>query len=432
MDDGFSLPDALNENVGLIGLAAGSAGLRSLASVRGEIESLKALVAKDADERRMQSFLREKLYQFRQQLNRIAKVESPTQRYVEAMALQEVFQEASIKSSMLGELADKQYLTTLQEDLVAATLSPENEQIASGLISGYVLTQSLDLLLRVQDSVLSLKRKIATMEDDIAAAPAPMALVDTLTGGESKLLQYSFRCSAICALLLALSLLVNFQLNKRVLSIDGSLDFGKALVKHDTYQIVALVNKGTQPISIRRILFPLGFSEANHWTGVIPAGKTQEIQVAFNPPHEGPWGGAIEVFSDATRTELSAPLSGFGLAVEINTSTRSKEITFPPTEPGVVQEGDAVIINNVGRYVYSAKIVCPAGFYLDDHKWEKQFYVQPRSSLTIPVYFRPEKPGSYSGDIDIRPQLGDGEPHRIPVRAEALKSLLQPSSSALK
>jgi hypothetical protein len=432
MNDGFSLPDALNENVGLIGLAAGSAGLRSLAGVRGEIESLKALLAKDADERRMQSFLREKLYQFRQQLDRIAKVESVMQRYVDAMALQEVFTETAITSSMLHELGDKQYLAVLRDDLATATRRPEKEgATANELVNGFILAKSLPLLLEVQHSAFALKQEISTLENDAAVAPAPMRLADALKRGKPRLLQFSFLFSCLSILFVALGFIVSLHPNKRVLSIEGSLDFGPAPVGQETTRRVAVVNKGTRPLTIRGFNFPVGFREANYWKGVIPAGGSQDIEVIFSPTDETQHGGALEIFSDATRIEELPSISGYGRrsVANITVSNGRDSMVFPPTSVGSEGRGGAgsLLIDNIGETVYAFTISCPEGFVLSTAGWataeRRAFELSPQSSLQVFVDFRPQRPGFYSGEIIIQPK--GGEPRRIPISAEAFS--LNPS-----
>jgi hypothetical protein len=427
MDDGFSLPDALNENVGLIGVAAGSAGLRSLAGVRGEIESLKALLAKDADERRMQSFLREKLYQFRQQLDRIAKVESVMQRYVDALTLQEVFTEAAITSSMLDELGDKQYLAVLQDDLATATRSPEKEGVpADELVKGFILAKSLPLLLEVQDSAFALKQEISTLENDVAVAPAPMRLADALISGKPRLLQSSFLFSCLSILLVAMAIIVSLHLNKRVLSIEGSLDFGPAVIGGDTTRRVAVVNKGTRPLTVRGYRFPMGFREANYWKGVIPAGGSQDIEVVFSPTDDMQYGGALQIFSDATKIEELPLVSGYGSGsvVNIRVSTGRSSMVFPQTSVGSGGRGGAgsLIIDNIGETVYLFTVSCPEGFVLStdwgDTSERLNFELAPGSSLQIFADFRPQQAGLYEGHIVVRPKVG--EARLIPISAEAI------------
>jgi hypothetical protein len=419
MSDGFSIPDALNENPGVIGFSAGAAGLRSLAGVRREVESLKALLAKDADERRMQSFLREKLYQFRQQLDRIAKIESPMQRYVDAMALQEVFTEAAITSSMLNELGDKQYLAALQDDLTTATRSPGNERAtANELVSGYILVQLLPLLLKVQDSSFALEQEIGALESDVAATPAPIALAEALRSGRPRMLLFSFLLSGISILLVALGFIVSFHFNKRVLSIEGSLDFGPAPIGQDTIRRVKLVNKGTQPLTIDGFHLPVGFREANSWTGVIPARGSQEIQVIFSPVDDMLYGGGFKVFHNATRIEELPSLSGFGRQplppiVNIALSTGSNML-YPPTRR-------SLLIDNIGEAVYSFSVSCPAGFELNDGGGSpaesKDYDLAPGDKIRIFVDFRPQEAGLYAGEIVIQPKIG--KQRRFPISGEA-------------
>ena len=99
----------------------------------------------------------------------------------------------------------------------------------------------------------------------------------------------------------------------RIIRISGNGDFGSVPVGQNAQRILAIHNDGTDPLAVGEIAYPAGFSGA--WSGTIPAGHSQSLAVAFQPPYPGAYSGSLDVRSDMTFGTHLFPLSGTGLEV---------------------------------------------------------------------------------------------------------------------
>ena len=435
MDDDFNVLDALNENAGAIGFAAGSAGLRGLAGIRKELENLKATVEKEADQRQLQAFLREKLFQFRQELDRIMPMEPARKRYAYATLLQEMFQESRINSSMLSELSDKDYLEKLRVDLSnVLDLSQEDKEAVNTLVSRYMLAASLPHLLDTQKARAAAEELLADLEKKRASAPSLITTRQAIVQGRSLSLRYAAIFTALVGLIAIASYQVRAHSQKRVLALYRPIDFGDVAVNSESTAGVTIANKGTQPLVVRLIRLPLGFSTEEPWTGTILPGSTQNIRVTFTPTAPTNYSGHIQVFSDATSGDSNLPVSA-RVVVPCARLRGNKEITdlnaeidrrleFPATKVGESEMVFLTIDNTSAVPLFVSSITCPAFFRADIRSSDrysasyKVLDIPADESAIVPVVFTPQRTGIHSGAIKV--YSNSPETVTIPVIADGI------------
>jgi len=98
----------------------------------------------------------------------------------------------------------------------------------------------------------------------------------------------------------------------RVMVLAGSLAFNQVDIEQTVTATFTISNTGNAPLTIRSItgIGPLTSQGALSWTaGVIAAGASQEVTVAFHPTSLGTYAGALMVSGDQTSGSNTIPYS---------------------------------------------------------------------------------------------------------------------------
>lgn len=98
----------------------------------------------------------------------------------------------------------------------------------------------------------------------------------------------------------------------RIISVPAALDFGSSPVGATHQLMLNISNTGNSPLNVTEISFPDGFSGT--WSGRIPSGGSQNVEVSFVPAAAGRFAGNIVVLSDATSGVGSVLVGGVGIA----------------------------------------------------------------------------------------------------------------------
>ena len=129
----------------------------------------------------------------------------------------------------------------------------------------------------------------------------------------------------------------------RVLEIGDNLNFGSVNVGESVTQELTLYNRGDSPLTIAKLRFHERIANvySSNYSGVIPAGKEQNVTIIFTPKAGVEYIGLVYVESDRTNDgDRNQLLTGVG--IDENGSIPTKIINFSPRilDFGVVNIGD--------------------------------------------------------------------------------------------
>jgi hypothetical protein len=97
----------------------------------------------------------------------------------------------------------------------------------------------------------------------------------------------------------------------RVISLNGTLDFGPTQVGMTITESVHIVNKGTGAMTVNGLTVPTGFTAS--WSGMVPAGSFEGVAVTFTASAAQTYGGTLIVNADYTSGTNAIALSGTGV-----------------------------------------------------------------------------------------------------------------------
>ena len=124
----------------------------------------------------------------------------------------------------------------------------------------------------------------------------------------------------------------------RIISLLGSLAFGKVEVGAAAERTLSITNSGTSTLNISAIKYPSGFS-GNWPDGTIEPRGAHDVTVTFAPVSAVSYSGKITVTSDATRGTNTIAISGAGTALPGTNCTI--RLSVSPTNGGTVSGGGA-------------------------------------------------------------------------------------------
>lgn len=148
----------------------------------------------------------------------------------------------------------------------------------------------------------------------------------------------------------------------------------------------------------------------------LSAGQSVELDVAFQPTHDGSWSGVLVVTSDdPAAPRIEVPLSGLGGAeVECLLEVAPEALDFGGVAPGRAAVLGVRVINTGGDpcTVWDARVE-GEGFELGR---DRPFvYVGPGDSFIVPVVFRPTSSGGYEGALLLDTNRAAGSLVEVPL-----------------
>lgn len=99
----------------------------------------------------------------------------------------------------------------------------------------------------------------------------------------------------------------------RIIELAGEMAFGDVPVGATVVRGLTIRNKGNTGLTVGGVTYPPVFSGGN-FSGVIPPGGEEVVEVGFSPAAGVAYGGNVTVASDATGGVAVIAVSGFGLA----------------------------------------------------------------------------------------------------------------------
>ncbi len=155
----------------------------------------------------------------------------------------------------------------------------------------------------------------------------------------------------------------------RPIRLTGDLHFGTTPVGQTDCRTLTIHNDGEHDLIVHDIAFPAGFSG---WgSGLISAGDSNDVTVAFSPTNAGAHGGTLTVYSDANEGLNTLEISGTGVVVP----PFYVAITNPPSDLQVPSSTTVYVVQGrrgtsvVGRLVWTNLLTGGWGTIYDEDPW---------------------------------------------------------------
>jgi hypothetical protein len=189
----------------------------------------------------------------------------------------------------------------------------------------------------------------------------------------------------------------------RVISLSGDLNFGGVFVGSTAHLTLTITNSGNSTLTFTNITLPAQYT-ASITSGVIAAGGTTNVAVAFTPPDTNSYNGTLTIDSDATSGTATVNVTGSGT----NTASPAIVILSGNLDFGDVMVGAAAhlnltISNSGNATLIVSNIDCPAGF-------SSSFTgaIDPGTATNADVTFSPVAPQPYSGAVTVVSDAASG------------------------
>jgi GH25 family lysozyme M1 (1,4-beta-N-acetylmuramidase) len=148
--------------------------------------------------------------------------------------------------------------------------------------------------------------------------------------------------------------------SSKIITLNGTLNFGDVMVGSSSSLQLSLVNDGKAPLAVGSVNYPNGFTGS--WSsGTIASGQSVRITVTFSPGALGAYAANITFNSDATSGISCIPVSGAGVNVQPITYT----VTPSASANGSIDPNTAQAVNSSGALSLAAT---PAPGYVVE-KW---------------------------------------------------------------
>ncbi len=179
-----------------------------------------------------------------------------------------------------------------------------------------------------------------------------------------------------------------------VVALSGDLDFGELLAGNSAARFLTIRNTGTVNLRVNGIHYPPGFS--GDFSGAIAAGGEQQVAVTFSPAQAGPYGGTVQILSDATIGSGKISVTGRGLPVPTRVLEFTPVLDFGSVE--LTRPGNRILaLRNTGNTnLHVTGLTTPPGFQA-----EFAGTIPPRGTQMVPITFSPSETGAVSNVLVI-------------------------------
>ena len=186
---------------------------------------------------------------------------------------------------------------------------------------------------------------------------------------------------------------LEMQKRFRVIGLSGNLAFGNS----STPRQLKITNTGFDRLTVSGIIYPSGFS--GNWSGVLPPGGSQSVNVAFTPTAVQSYQGNIMVSSDATSGRAVLPASGTGIRLV----SVSENLAFGHVLINATATKSFTISNTGTTNLTVSGITCPSGF---NGSWSGT--ISPGGSQIVNVTFTPKAVQAYTGNVSLLSNASGG------------------------
>ena len=203
-----------------------------------------------------------------------------------------------------------------------------------------------------------------------------------------------------------------------------NLNFGNQTVGFvSTAQIVTLKNTGNIALTITSIGTSGDFAQSNNCGASLSAGSSCGISVTFKPTTTGTRSGSLSITDNAPNSPQTVSLTGTGVLPAVTLSPTS--LTFPPQLVGTTSKAQIVTLKNTGLGILKITKGTLTGPFRETTTCGAT--VNPGSSCTISVTFKPTKIGPASGSISITDNA-PSSPQTISLQGTGTDVQLTPAS----
>lgn len=170
-------------------------------------------------------------------------------------------------------------------------------------------------------------------------------------------------------------------------------------------QLLFLNNTGRLNLNISGITVSGDFSETDTCVGQSIAPQAMcSIQVTFTPTQTGAEQGILTIFANVSGGQMTAPLSGTGVA-PANVVLTPPALTFPQTNVGAQSAAQTITIANTGGESLPLTAEAVSGdFAIAANTCGS--YIATNSSCTVSIVFAPTASGARTGALTVTDTLG--------------------------
>ncbi len=178
----------------------------------------------------------------------------------------------------------------------------------------------------------------------------------------------------------------------------SSLTFAAQLVgTASTAQTITLTNNGNMSLAISSLATTGDFSQTNNCGASLAAGASCAINVVFSPSASGARFGSVVLSSNGSPAQMSASLSGTGLAAVATLSPSS--LTFPSQAVGSSSAVQPVTLTNNGNTSLSISSLTVTGDFSQTNTCGTS--LGPGASCSINIVFTSTAVGNRSGSLSL-------------------------------
>lgn len=178
-----------------------------------------------------------------------------------------------------------------------------------------------------------------------------------------------------------------------IIELTGNMNFGAVIIGESVKKELTISNYGSTNLVISSIFCPDGF--AGQWSGTIPPGKSQLVNITFSPRQEKTYSGNIVVNSNSKKGTNKIAVLGDGTTPQ-PTIVLSGNMDFGQVELGKQKTSNLTVANSGTSTLMVKNIQYPEGYSGD---WIGN--IPAGSSQNITVTFNPFQEKYYTGSIII-------------------------------
>ncbi len=171
------------------------------------------------------------------------------------------------------------------------------------------------------------------------------------------------------------------------------MNFGSVIIGETLKKELTISNYGSTNLVISSIFCPEGFT--GQWSGTIPPGKSQLVNITFTPNQEKTYSGNIVVNSNSKKGTNKIAVLGDGTTPQ-PTIVLSGNMDFGEVELGKQKKSNLTVTNSGTSTLMVKNIQYPEGYSGD---WIGN--IPAGSSQNITITFNPYQEKFYTGSIVI-------------------------------
>ncbi len=188
----------------------------------------------------------------------------------------------------------------------------------------------------------------------------------------------------------------------RIIALGGVLNFGGIFAGSTAHLTLTISNIGNSDLTFTNITLPAQFA-VSITSGVIAAGNTTNVDVAFTPPNTNTFSGDLTVDSDASSGTNKINVTGYGTNVANPIIVLGADLNFGDVMVGSQAQLSLLISNSGNATLTVNNVDCPTGF-------SSSFTgaIAPGTATNAAVIFSPVAAQSYGGVVTVVSDASSG------------------------